>query len=218
MNPKVFYVMNYQSKHMEVYNANWKYQETKTLLFRPTYSINNNGVIYVSTDNQIFKYDKNFNLIKTLSSDGKFYRGIYYNPSNQLIYVAAILSKNIQVFDKDLNLNTTINTKQFPWFITGFNDKLVVGDNYDGNVYFYQNSSLIQSIRTQCTARISSILFDDYNHMLVLCETNNILYIYHLNGSFAGINFTVCEKPTFINFDSNNRLIMTCKQQIFIYQ
>ena len=52
-NPKVFYFMNYQSKQVEVYNENWKYQETKNLLFRPTYSINNNGVIYVTTDDQI---------------------------------------------------------------------------------------------------------------------------------------------------------------------
>ena len=77
------------------------------------------------------------------------------------------------------------------WFITGYADKLVVGDNVDGKVYFYQNNSMIQSISTQCIARVSSVLFDDYNHILVLCETSSI--IYHLNGSFTGMSFYTCD-------------------------
>ncbi len=103
----------------------------------------------------------------------------------------------------------TITKSQSPGFLNGYNDKLVVGDDLDGKIYFYQNDSMIQSISTQCTARVSSVLFDDFNHMLVLCETTSRAFIYHLNGSFTGISFYTCQHPTFLNFDSQNRLVFT---------
>ena len=110
-----------------------------------------------------------------------------------------------------------ISTSQRPWFLTGYNDKLVVGDELDGKVYFYQNNSMIQSISTQCTARVSSVLFNEFNHMLVLCETSSRAFIYYLNGSFTGISFYTCNQPTFFNFDSKNRIVITCKNHIDIY-
>jgi hypothetical protein len=219
MNPPLYYVMNYNQKNILVYNETWDYQTTFTLnnnSFYPSYSININGTIYISGSSGIHKYDKYINLTKTV----RFlvsYRGIYYNPSNQLIYSTILGSNVIKIFDQDLNLNSTINTSQNPWFLTGYNDKLVVGDLYDGKVYFYQNNSMIQSISTQCTARVSSVLFDSYNHMLVLCETSSKAFIYHLNGSFTGINFYTCKQPTFFNFDSKHRLVIICAFQIDIY-
>ncbi len=61
---------------------------------------------------------------------------------------------------------------------------MVVGDNNTGKVYFYHNNEINQTISTQCNGRVSSVLFDVYNHMLVLCETNGYLYNYHLNELF----------------------------------
>ena len=110
-----------------------------------------------------------------------------------------------------------LTTNQSPWFLTGYIDKLVVSDGIDGKVYFYQNNLMIQNITTQCTARVSSVLFDDYNHMLVLCETTSRVFIYHLNGSFTGISFYTCQQPTFLNFDSQNRIVITCGNEIAIF-
>jgi hypothetical protein len=215
MNPPLYYVMNHKQYNILVYNESWEYQRTFNLNnLNPTYSIDINGAIYIAGDNGVQKYDKYLNFTKQASSRS---RGIYYNPSNKLIYVANYSSNIIEIFGQDLNLNSTITTYQSPWFLTGYNDKLVVGDNVDGKVYFYQNHSMIQSISTKCTTRVSSVLFDNYNHMLVLCETTSRAFIYHLNGSFTGINFYTCQQPTFLNFDSKYRLVMTCKNQIDIY-
>jgi hypothetical protein len=218
MNAPLYYVMNYNQLNILVYNENWGYQRTFKInnSFSPTYSININGIIYIAGSFGIQKYDKYLNLTKGVLVFG-YERGIYYNPSNQLIFVASHSSNIIKIFDQDLNLISNISTSQRPWFLTGYNDKLVVGDDIDGKVYFYQNNSMIQSISTQCTARVSSVLFDDYNHMLVLCETTSRVFIYHLNGSFIGTLFLTCNQPTFLNFDTKNRLIITCKNQIDIY-
>jgi hypothetical protein len=79
--------MNCFNLSILVYNENWDYQRTFTLnnSFHPTFSININGTIYIAGDFGVQKYDKYLNLTK----DSLFldqYRGIYYNPSNQLIY------------------------------------------------------------------------------------------------------------------------------------
>ncbi len=220
MNPPLYYVMNFWSRNVLVYNESWEYQRTYPIInnsLLPSYSININGTIYIAGDFGVQKYDKYLNLTK----DSLFldqYRGIYYNPSNQLIYSIIWTYTNIiNVYDRDLNLYGTIATSESPWFLTGYNDKLVVGNNVGGKVYFYQNHIKIQSISTQCTARVSSVLFDDFNHMLVLCETSSRAFIYHLNGSFIGTLFLTCNQPTFLNFDTKNRLVITCKNQIDIY-
>jgi hypothetical protein len=217
INPPLYYVMNYDQLNILVYNESWEYQRTYPIIknnFLPSYSININGTIYIAGNFEVQKYDKYLNLTKQVSLRS---RGIYYNPSNQLIYVANYSSNIIKVFDQDLNLNSTISTSQRPWFLTMYNDKLVVGDNMNGKVFFYQNDLMIQNITTQCTARVSSVLFDDFNHLLVLCETTSRALVYHLNGSFTGINFYTCLQPTFLNFDSKHRLVITCKNQIDIY-
>jgi hypothetical protein len=208
--------MNYNQLNILVYNENWEYQRTYPTVnyFHPTYSMNVNGVIYIAGFFGIQKYDMYLNLILEVSFNS---RGIYYNASNLLIYIVEYPTNIIQVFDQDLNLNDTIITNQSPWFLTGYIDNLVVGDNNDGKVYFYQNNSMIQSISTQCTARVSSVLFNEFNHMLVLCETSSRAFIYFSNGSFTGISFCTCNQPTFFNFDSKNRLVITCGHQIDIY-
>ena len=39
-----------------------------------------------------------------------------------------------------------------------------------GNINFFQNNVLVKSIVTACNCRVTSILFDDFDHMIVLCS------------------------------------------------
>jgi hypothetical protein len=199
-----------------VYDEYWEYQTTITLSSNPVYSIYDNGVIYVAANDVIFKYDNYLNLTKQLNSPGSN-RGIFLNPSNQKIYVTVDGTNKINIFDKDLNLNNTLNTAYIPFFITGYKDKMIVTDT-NGNIYFYQNDSIIQTVQTQCTgSRIYSVLFDNYNQMLILCYIQSYMYIYHVNGSYTGLSLSTCNSPTFINFDLNDRLVVTCMYEISIY-
>ena len=228
INPPLHYVMSWGEKKVYVYNENWEFQRIlspSSLEYPfngPTYSININGVIYVTANSVINKYDKYLNLTKQVQyytfDSYAVCRGIYYNPVNQLIYVASHSSKKIHIFDTNLNLISSSRTANSPWFITANNSLIVAGDNDNGNVYFYQtNFTITKTISTQCIGRVSSILFDTYNHMLVLCESNNYLYIYDLFGTFTGISISTCFKPASMNFDTKGRLVITCMNQIDIY-
>ena len=210
--------MNYDEKNVYVYNEYWDYQRTIKIANNPSYSLNLNGVIYVAANDVINKYDKYLNLTKQVSFSGAN-RGIYYNPLNQLIFVTNINNNITNVFDKDLNLNSSFKTISNPFFITGYNEMLVITDG-SGKVYIYQNNSIIQNVTTQCTSRVTSILFDNYSHMLLLCELSSYLYVYHLNGSYTGLSMSTCVtgfKRLYANFDSKDRLVITCYNQTEIY-
>ena len=213
---------------MFVYNEFWEYQRTIAppsseypYYNGPTYSININGVIFVTANGVLNKYDKYLNLTKQRAYTYGVMRGIYYNPLDQLIYVAN-QNNRIYTFDQNLKIISYSNFSFSPWFITGYNGQIVVGDYSNGKVYFYQGNSITRTIQTQCSGRISSILFDDNGNMLVLCEVNdidyvNLIYIYNSNGAFTEISKSTCIQPIFINFDSKNRLVITCRYQIDIY-
>ena len=207
-----YYAFQYYGNNVLVFNEHWEYQKIIIGILNPSYSLIINGTIYIAGDSIIYKYDKYLNLIKQVSSTGGN-RGIYYNPLKQLIYVGSCRTREIVVIDKELNINQTINTNYTPYSITENNGEMVVGD-INGRVNFFQNSSIIQ---TQCTGEILTILFDGYNQMLVLCGSSPYMYIYHLNGSYTGINFPICNSPAYVNFDSKNRLIITCQTEIDIY-
>jgi hypothetical protein len=228
LNPPLYYVMNYIGKNIFVYNEYWEYQRTITppnveyASSGPTYSLNDNGNIYIAADNVINKYDKYLNLSNQVIYHGAN-RGIYLNPLNQLIYVSRADTSNndqIKLFNKDLNLTSNLNIDYTPWFLTGYNETLVVADQNTNNIHFHQNNTKIKTIQTLCNNRINSILFDNYNHILVLCESPANMYIYHLNGSYTGLNMSTCRTNTkswFVNFDSKDRLVVLCHNLIEIY-
>jgi len=212
VNPQLYYEMEYYGKNIFVYDENWEYQRTIThpsneyLLNGPTYSININGSINVTANEVVNKYDNYFNLTKRVNSPG-YNRGIYYNSANQMIYNAIYYSNSISVYDKDLSFNRTISKNCRPWFITGFNGQLVVtDDSYGGNIYFYQGESSYRKVPTNCGNLFGSILFDNYNQMIVTCVRSKI-YIYNVNGTNTGLQVNACVGTSrlFINFDSKDR-------------
>ncbi len=98
VSPPVFYVFDYWTNNAIVYNEYWEYQRTINLGFFPSYSINVNGTIYVTSDGLVRKLNASLNKI-TDSTSGS-YRGIYFNPSNRLIYIANIFTSKIDVINE----------------------------------------------------------------------------------------------------------------------
>ena len=218
----MLYVFDYVKQNVVIYNEYWEYQRDKNLLgfkmYGPTYSIYVNGKIYIAGDGVINKYDKYLNLT-THSNQIGGYCGIYFNSSNGLIYSADKPSLRISTFNQSLGLIDNFYLSYSPWFVTEYNGMMIITENSvtSGNIYFYQGHVLIKNITELCGNRVSSILFDNFSHMIVLCKLN--LYIYHTNGTYTGIKIeNVCAKESFyINFDSKNRLVVVCSDGINIY-
>ena len=218
----MFYVFDYINSDAVIYNEFWEYQRDITKLdypsYGPTYSVYVNDQIYITADGVINKYDKYLNLkIHSIQSGG--FRGIFFNSSNGLIYSADILNGRISSYNQSLVLIDHLYLAFKPWFVTEYNGMMIITENsfISGNIYFYQNNVLIKNITTVCGYRVNSILFDNFNHMIVLCNLN--LYIYHTNGTYTGINIlNVCTTESYyMNFDSKNRLVVICRNGIYQY-
>ena len=218
----MYYVFNFYKRNVVTYNEFWEYQREQTQsdfsIFGPLYSIYANDQIYTTGNGVINKYDKYLNLT-TKSNESGFYSGIYFNSSNGLIYSAEKLYKKILTFNQNLILVDKFNLTYMPMFITEYKGMMIITEisKSSGNIYFYQNNVLIKNITTNCGQTVNSILFDNFNHMIVLCDVN--LYIYHTNGTYTGIGFiNFCTiQSNYISFDSKNRLVVLCSDGINLY-
>ena len=76
--------------------------------------------LYITGSCNVWKVDPDLNiLIKYNPGDYLEYRGISYNPSNGLIYVASYMLYEIQVFNLDLTLIRRFSTSPHRiWSIT----------------------------------------------------------------------------------------------------
>ena len=148
------------------------------------------------------------------------YRGISYNPSNGLIYVAAYWLNEIQIFTLDLNLIRRLSTSpNYPWSIAESSNQLYVG-TYGGIIIVYQNEIIINQFNG-CDGNndvLTSILFDQNGYMATSCyNPTSKLYLFAPNGSFTGKYLTTPDYPQYIGFDSKGRFIQISGYEIIIY-
>ena len=74
-----------------------------------------------------------------------WYKGIYYNCTNNFIYVAPFAFNVIQVFDLNLILNHTFSTATYkPWSIGKYNNKMYVG-TYTGTILVLEDEVIINT-------------------------------------------------------------------------
>ena len=201
-----------------MFNEFWEYQRNITLPSNPRYSVYVNDEIYVSYNSLIQKYDKNLSLILQSNAIGNNNNGIYFNQSNGMLYTANTDNYRIDIFNKNLSFMESINTTFQPRFITQYNDMIAVSDS-TGNVHIFKNNILTTNISTSCHSIITSMLFDNYDHMIILCYNPSYLYVYHTNGTLTATALPICSNsyPSFINFDSKDRLVVICENGITLY-
>ena len=148
------------------------------------------------------------------------YLGISYNPSNGLLYVAALGLKEIQVLNLDLTLIRRSSTSpHMPFSITISSNKLYVG-TYGGMILVYQNESLIYQFNG-CNGnsdRVMSILFDPNGYMATTCwNPTDTLYLFSPDGSFTGKSIKKFKRPIYYNFMVSNHNLQLKVEKIQNY-
>ena len=215
-----YYVFQYAGKNALVYNEFWEYQNTVPLGKSPRSAFYEKDEIFMTSNIQINKYNKYLNLTIQSIQTG-IYEGMFFNSTTGLIYLADKTNKKIDIFNQSLSLVGSLKTTFVPWFITEYNGMLAISENSaTGNINFFQNNVLVKTIVTLCNCRVISMLFDDFDHMIVLCNEIGKLLVYNTDGTFTGINKRVCYgngQATYISFDSKGRIIITCNDHISIF-
>jgi DNA-binding beta-propeller fold protein YncE len=201
-----------------VFDENWEYQKNISFANNSlAYAIEIENELYITGNHAVYKTDKSLNIINAFYNTGlSTYRGIYYNKTSDLIYVADFTTYYcISVFNRNLTFIESINIGYKPYGLADYDEKLFVG-TMNGTILVIQNKIVIKTFSTICNA-ISSLLIDNDGYMIIACYSPNAAYIYHTNGTNTGKQIKTGGVPMFINFDSKGRLIISSTSRINIY-
>ena len=215
-----FYIVDHTNDTVFKLDDTWAYVGRNSF-YKPTWVIVVSSSLYISGDSNIYKVDNNLNVLKQYNASITipFYRGIYYDPADYLIYAASPSLHAIHVFDLNLSLNGNISTSTYePRSIVGYNSKLYVGTTV-GTILLILNRAIINSF-DGCLGNstvVTSILFDQFGYMATICNSYNRMYLYHSNGTYVGKSLATVTSPYVSKFDSIGRFIIVSWYQISFY-
>ncbi len=215
-NNTTYYALDHLNGKVVMFDEYWQYKNNVKIT-NFAHAITIDRELYITGNRNIQKRDQTLNLIKQLNNPGvQFYRGIYYNKTNDLIYAGTQNLQRIDVINRDLTLIGIISTPGYgPQSIAEYDNKMYVG-TVESTILVIENGVIIRSFTTVCSF-ITAILIDVYGNMLISSRTNSAVYLYHTNGTYLGKTMSTSSFPMFIDFDSKGRLIITSQYDIKIY-
>ena len=217
-NPIRYYVTNYDHHKIFVFDEDWVYFSEKSSFNQATYMISIGNNFYITGERNVWKTDAQLNVSITHTNLTAGYYGLYYNSTNNLIYVAALNLKVIQVFSLNIALNDTISTSAYqPVSINGYNYQLYVGTGA-GAMLIIVNKQIIQQFNG-CNGQsswLNSIKFDQFDAMTISCDIGQ-LHLYNTTGSYLNKNIPAVSSAYNIGFDSKSRFVVVTWIKITIY-
>jgi hypothetical protein len=110
-NQTLFYVSNKYYETIFVFDENWEYIFNRSSFFGIAHVFSITNYLYLTGDSNIWKTDEQLNILIQYNAIGTHgYRGLYHNSTNDLVYLAPYLLKNIHIFNLNLTFNDTIDT------------------------------------------------------------------------------------------------------------
>jgi hypothetical protein len=167
--------MSFNSRIQKIIlNDSYGYVTEKTFP-QATYMLTMNSNLYITGDDNIWKTDKNLNILITYNGSGSVYRDINFNLTENLIYVAPMSCTYLEVFDLNLTLKYQVNlTSNQPHSFSEYNNELYVGI-IQGSFLVILNKIIIRSFTGCSGSAITSMVFDDFGLIAISCIFNNKL-------------------------------------------
>jgi hypothetical protein len=211
-----YYVVDYYAG-VFLLNDNYGYIAKKTFS-KPNYIVNVNSSLYITGDSNIWKTDKYLNISITYSTTTVHnYNGILFNCKENLIYVAPYTYTYFQVFDLNLSLHNNVSVSPHnPRSLAEYNNELYVGTMVN-LVLVVVNKAIIRSFTACSSTRVGSMIFDEFGLMAIACRDDNLVKLFHSNGTYTTKNFVSTTKPMYAGFDSKGRFVISLTTQLDIY-
>jgi hypothetical protein len=231
VNETIYYFPNY------VFDENWDpilhantYDFINYLFYELSYlgyySLNliDNDVYsgYKAPNRFLLKIDKQWNIVKEQN-----FNSYCYDSTNYLLYATTNYFYGIQVFNLNLSLVDFISLSDYDQYeiINVHKNQLFLSRSYDRKIIVIGNKKIINEFYacSDYSSKKLSILFDDFDNMLVWCpvpDCKSALYLYSINGTYK--NFERRINPNYANFksitfDSKSRIIVAGTNYINIY-
>ena len=217
-NIKTYYVLDNGGNKIHMFNDSWAYVGNASL-DSPSYMVTIGNYLFITSDSNIYKTDSRLNVLDKYSgaTNNPSYRGIYFNCTESIIYVASVNRHTIYAFNLNLTLNYSINTSNHhPYSISQKNGILYVGTYYHGNLLVIVNRTVISSFNSLCSSALTSIRFDSFGYMTTLC-TNSQMLLYFTNRTYIKTYQSIPINSTFIGFDSKRFVFILSQSEVNFY-
>ena len=217
----IYYLADNNGNRVYVLDDNWVILRYANFISPANILVVGNFVYISSDDDSFYKMNSNLDVLVQYALDpGSRVRGIYFNSTNNLIYLAATFSHAVFRFDLDLNLYDSFSThSHFPYSINGFKNKLYVGDSTSGLILVMINNIIVNTFNG-CfgnSVAITMISLDQNGFMANVCEGSNSVYLYNVNGTYANYKLSTETTPEYIGMDSKGRVFVVSQYQVTIY-
>ena len=210
--------MDYSDGKIIILNEYWQYLGIfENQIPLPVYAITTGNKIYVINNNGIYKLNITLSIIQKYDATGLNLIGMYYNSTNDTIYVSTQKYQGILIFSLDLILLDYINlTSNLPTILQGYYNQLYVGTN-TGNILIIENKLVIKSVYLGGNSLITSILFDNYGYVIVGYYGYNYINLYYSNFTDARYRISNIDHPFDLKFDSFGRFVILTWSQITVH-
>ena len=217
-----YYFSEWGNNRVYKLSESWELLDVNTYL-QPSYMVGIGSDLYIAGQSHVFKANSNLQLINQYDpATSPFYRGVYYNSTCNLIFIAAynLDHRKIDVFDLNLQLTDSISTMPYdPWSIVGFNSELYAG-TIDGIIIVIVNKIIVKAFNG-CggnSVLVAFILFDQFGHLTTVSRNPiDKMYLYSSNGTFIGKSSSAPMDPHYIGFDTKGRFVLISASKISIY-
>jgi hypothetical protein len=216
-NATYYYVSETNVAKLYILDENMSFLALKAYS-NPAYMITLSNSLYITGDINVWKADKDLNILITYSSTGTTYKGIYHNSTNDLIYVAQSGTTAIHVFNLTLSLIRSFPLSTYrPYSLAGYNNQLYVGTTV-GFILVVVNEVMINSFNgcNGGTSKVTSIFIDRNGYMATTCDSS-FLYLYNTNGTYAGKSITTPTSPRFLGYNSKCKFVQVSYTKVSIY-
>jgi hypothetical protein len=210
-----YYIIDTWANHILILDINYGYVVNKGFT-APFNMVAINSNLYITGTSNIWKTDKYLNVLLTHSESGT-YRGIFFNSTENCIYVASEGYTYFQVLILSFNLkyNVSVSPKT-PRSFAEYNKELYVGTS-QGLIDVIVNKVVVRSF-TGCAGKlISSIVSDACGYIALSCESKNSVYLYYYNGTITSKSLATGTSPEYIAFDSKKYFVELSGTEIRIY-
>ena len=124
----------------------------------------------------------------------------------------------IEIFDTSCSFLQSITLRFQPYGLALSNGIIYVGGKSNNKINVIKNGTITKDINiVKCSQVITEITVDSFGYMAIICNDDNLITVYDLNGNYMNTKISTSLTPYITSIDSNGRYVIMTMYSLDIY-
>ena len=124
----------------------------------------------------------------------------------------------IEIFDTSCSFLQSITLRFQPYGLALSNGIIYVGGKSNNKINVIKNGTITKDINiVKCSQVITEITVDSFGYMAIICNDDNLITVYDLNGNYMNTKISTSPNPYITAIDSNGRYVIMTYKSLDIY-